>query len=180
MPHNLLLTGPPRSGKTTVTERVVDRLRERGYDIGGVFSPERRTDGQRVGFAITDAMTGESATLAAVDRETGPAIGKYRVDVEGLESIVRTAMPAARRSADVIVVDEIAPMEVVSEAFVSEVRAALDSETPTLAAVHGASDRGFIGSVKSRSDAELVTVTPENRETLPDTATERLTGWLAA
>lgn len=180
MPHNLLLTGPPRSGKTTVIQGVVDRLRDHGYGVGGVFSPERRTDGQRVGFAIRDAMTGASATLADVGRERGPRVGKYRVDVAGLESIVETAFPAAREAADVIVVDEIAPMEVVSDLFVTEVRSALDAEIPVLAAVHGRSEDGFIGTVKERSDADLHTVTPENRDTLPDRLAEHLTERLAA
>jgi nucleoside-triphosphatase len=50
IPENHLLTGPPRSGKTTVIERTVTQLRDDGYDIDGLYSPE-----------IRDALPGQLA-----------------------------------------------------------------------------------------------------------------------
>ena len=52
MSVNYLITGPPRSGKTTVIQNVVDRLDAKGYQAGGIYCPEIRSDGGRVGFEI--------------------------------------------------------------------------------------------------------------------------------
>lgn len=52
MRPDLLVTGPPRSGKTTVIQRASERLDARDYRAGGVYCPEIRSEGDRVGFEI--------------------------------------------------------------------------------------------------------------------------------
>ena len=151
MPNNYLVTGPPRSGKTTVVQTLVDHLDERGYRAGGIFCPELREDGERVGFEIVDVMTGDSRVLAHVDRSAGPSVGKYRV-----------------------VVDEIAPMEVHSGEFVRGVRRVLDADDPLVAAIHYRSATGFIGEVKDRDDVETFEVREETRERLPERLEEHV------
>jgi nucleoside-triphosphatase len=175
---NLLVTGPPRSDKTTVVRRVEDRLASRGYQAGGIFCPQLRSDGERVGFEIVDLTTGEARTLAHVDREEGPTVGEYRVNVEGIGSICAAAFVRAFDDADVLIVDEIAPMEVYSDEFVRQVRRGLDSDHPLVAAVHHRSREGFIGEVKARDDAEMFEVTDSTRDDLPGQLTERLIGGL--
>lgn len=169
MPSNYLVTGPPRSGKTTVVERTVALLADAGSEAGGVYCPEIRPDGERVGFEIRDAMTGASRVLAHVDRESGPSVGKYRVDVAAVDEVGAAAIERALAEAAVVVVDEIAPMEVKSDAFCRWVRRAFDWETPVVAAVHERSEAGFVGEVKARDDAELFAVTTETRDELPET-----------
>ena len=175
-PSNLLLSGRPRSGKTTIVQRVVEVLSADGFTMGGVFCPEIRRNGERVGFEIVDVMSGERATLAHVNRETGPTVGKYRVDVPSVDGMSRQALTAALEAADVIVIDEIAPMEVQSEAFVRHARRALDSEHPVLAVIQQGSTRGFIGEVTARPDVKLLEVSPENRDRLPGSIADRVRG----
>lgn len=178
MPNNLLVTGPPRSGKTTVIRTAVDRLEDRGCEVGGIYSPEVREEGDRVGFDIADVLTGERRQLAHVDRDDGPAVGKYRVNVANVDAVVRAAFQRVRAEADVAVVDEIAPMEVTSDVFVAAVRRVLDAELPLLAAVHYRSTAGFIRTVKDRDDTETFTVSPESRDELPTILTQRLANHL--
>jgi len=45
---NLLLTGPPGCGKTTVLRRLVERLG--GLRLAGFYTQELRAQGPRVGF----------------------------------------------------------------------------------------------------------------------------------
>lgn len=167
MSTNHLLTGPPRSGKTTAIRRTVDRLADSGVAVGGVFSPEIRADGERVGFELVDVDTGDRTTLAHVDRETGPAVGKYRVAVDAVETFVRRALPDARSEADVVVVDEIASMQLHSDAFVDELELTLEDDRPVLAAIQAESPFAYVETIKQRHDARLYRVTPETRETLP-------------
>lgn len=180
MSTNLLVTGPPRSGKTTVLQRVRERLEAEGYRTGGIACPELRSDddGDRVGFEVVDLISGDSRVLAHVDRADGPTVGKYRVNVEGVDAICEAAFERADTGADVLIVDEIAPMEVYSEAFVREVRRGLDADRPLVAAIHYRSTAGFIGEVKGRDDTETFEVTDSTRDDLPERLTVRLLGSL--
>lgn len=172
MPTNYLITGPPRSGKTTVIQNVIDRLEARGYRAGGIYCPEIRSDGDRVGFEIVDVMTGESGILAHVDQEDGPQVGKYRVNVATIGAVCATAFPRALDEADFLVIDEIAPMEVYCEEFREQVRRALDADLPLMAAIQYHETEGFIGEVKNRDDTEIFEVTEDTRNALPATLTE--------
>lgn len=179
VPNNLLVTGPPRVGKSTAIERTVELLADQGYEAGGLVAPELRADGDRVGFALRDVLTGEERVMAHVDRETGPEVGKYRVDVAAVDELAGAALRRAAGEADYAVVDEVAPMELYSDAFVAGVELALSDAQPLLAAVKEGGEMGLVGAVKTREDAELVTVTERNRDDLPGKLAERLAGWLA-
>ncbi|NUB93115.1 nucleotide kinase [Haloterrigena sp. SYSU A121-1] len=184
---NALVTGPPRSGKTTALERTVSRLREDGYAVGGLSSPERREAGRRAGFDIVDVASGERAVLARVDGvseadgassgrdeppESGasaPTVGKYTVDVSAVDRLAGRALPSAVDDADCVVIDEIAPMQLESDRFVRETTRALESSTPVLAAIKLDATDGFLGAVKKRSDTERFVVEPDARDALPET-----------
>lgn len=164
---NWLLTGPPRSGKTTVVERVIGHLEDDGYTIGGMWSPEIRQDGARTGFALMAIQTGTRRMMASTDVESGPRVGKYHVDIEAIDHIVETVFDPSRPEVDLMVVDEIAPMECLSDTFVTSVTAVLDSDRPLLGTIHYRITDGFIGAVKDREDVRLIEVTNENRDELP-------------
>jgi len=127
-----------------------------------------------MGFRIVDIMTEKGEVLAHVDRDSGPRVGKYRVDVSNVDSVSRSAISRARREADVVMIDEIAPMEVYSEEFRRQVRGSLESDEPLLAVVHKRSTSGFIGEVKDRGDVEMFQVDEETREILPDSLTDKI------
>lgn len=174
MPHNFLLTGAPGSGKTTVIETVIVNLDEHGLAAGGVYCPEIRQTGERVGFEIVDIMADESQVLAHVDQESGPSVGKYRVNVANVDTICEEAFPRAFDKADFLVIDEIAPMEVHSNVFKEQVRQALDADIPLVAVIHQRSTSGFVGEVKQRDDTQLFEVTTKTRDGLPVMLTDRV------
>lgn len=49
-PCHILLTGPPRCGKTTVVQHVVKQLAD--MRLAGFYTRELRRRGQRVGFEV--------------------------------------------------------------------------------------------------------------------------------
>lgn len=167
MANNALVTGPPRSGKTTAIDRAVTTLRDNGYDPGGVYCPEILDDGTRVGFAIVDVRTDRRKVMGHVDFRSGPRVAKYRIDVPAIDEICGGALPRALEGSDFIIIDEIAPMEIESDVFVTEVRRALDADRPVIAAIHQRSTAGFIGAVKRRPDVTEFIVSRDTRDQLP-------------
>lgn len=75
----LLLTGSPGVGKTTVLRKIVDSLKLKGFDIGGMLSQEVRYEGARAGFEIVDLNTGAKGWLAEATPKKGPRVGRYTV-----------------------------------------------------------------------------------------------------
>ena len=161
-PANLLITGPPGIGKTTVLERVVACLPPAAAT--GFVTRELRARGVRQGFVI-ETLDGRSALLAGVRFDTGPRVGRYRVRIAALDAVAVPAL-AARPGVQLVVVDEIGKMESLSPRFAAAVRAALDSPVPVLGTI-GRSGGGLIAEVRRRPDVTLVDVTLENRDALP-------------
>lgn len=172
MPNNFLITGSPGSGKTTVLESVMSNLEEEGIRVGGIYCPEIRSGGRREGFKIVDIMSDRSKILAHVDQEQGPKVSKYRVNVENVDMLSESAISRALEETGVVMIDEIAPMEIYSEEFKRQVSKALDSEKPLLAVIHKRSKSGFIGDVKNRGDTEIFEVNKETRDYLPEKLTD--------
>ena len=164
---NFLITGRPGSGKTSIVERAISILRERGLKVGGLYCPEIREGGIRLGFKMVDLMTGEERILAHVNQKEGPQVSKYRVNVANVDAMSERSIGRALREADFVVIDEIAPMELHSEGFRRSVLAALDSPKPLLAIIHQRTTTGFIGAVKARGDVEIFEVTPSTHAELP-------------
>ncbi len=164
----LLLTGIPGIGKTTVILKVAEALKTAGVNVGGMISREVREGSARVGFEIMDLANNNCDWLAHTNQKTGPKIGKYHVKMEGLEKIGATAIKSAVEKCDVVVIDEIGPMELVSQNFKQEVRRALDSKKLVLAIVHAKAEDPLIKYAKQSNEAVLYTVSSENRDILPE------------
>jgi nucleoside-triphosphatase len=170
----VLITGPPRTGKTTVLLATVEKLRAKGYKVGGMISQEIREKGIRVGFEILDYASGRRGWLAHTRQPEGPRIGRYRVNIDSLNSIGVTAILKAIEDTDIVLIDEIGPMELCSRPFIEAVKKAVNSPKPTLATVHYRAQSPLIKQTKARKDAELIEVTPENRSKLPDLITDKI------
>ena len=162
-----LLTGSPGVGKTSVMLRIVESLRAKGYNVGGMVSREVRAGRDRVGFEILNVGTGQKGWLAHVAQREGPQVGKYRVNMKDLESIGVEAITNAVAKSDVIVIDEIGPMELHSEKFREAVLKAAESLKLLIGVVHLKVSDLLTISIKDREDAEMHVVTVENRENLP-------------
>lgn len=169
----ILLTGNPGVGKTTALMKTVNLLKEKGITIGGMISREARENGIRVGFEVLDLTSGRSGWLAHINHKSGPQISKYRVKLSDLEAIGATAIAEATETCDVVVIDEIGPMELFSEKFKEAVQKALESPKLVIAVIHLKATDKLIKVAKSREDSETLTVTQENRNELPEIITRK-------
>lgn len=167
---NCLLTGPPGCGKTTVIQRLIERLGD--LRLAGFYTQELREQGQRVGFEAV-GLSGQRAVLAHVRSHSASRVGRYGVDPECLEALIKTELDQPRSAVDVFVIDEIGKMELLCPPFVAAVPHLLDDRVPVVATV-ALKGPGLIAAVKTRPDTRLVMVRNDNREGLP----EELEGWL--
>ena len=166
---NILLTGRPRVGKSTLILKVVERLKKEGSLPGGFYTNEVREGGSRIGFNI-DTLDGKTGVLARVGLESSYRLGKYGIDMEQFEDIALAALEDAIEKSEVIIIDEIGYMELKSKRFLDLVLMALDSQKPVLATVMK-NRFDFPDSIKARDDTEVIIVRVDNRDILVDKIT---------
>jgi nucleoside-triphosphatase len=167
--EKVLLTGRPGCGKTTLIKRVVNNLPR---PAGGFYTEEIRDGGTRTGFKIVK-LDGEEVVFAHVDFKTPERLGKYGLDLSALERIGIGAVHQAIQARQLVVIDEIGPMEIRSAIFRETVNAALDSDVPVLATIFARS-LSFTDAIKSRRDVALIEVRPDNREQLVSELSDRI------
>jgi nucleoside-triphosphatase len=159
---NVLLSGKPGVGKTTVIRQVVEMI---GSDsASGFFTQEMREGNRRVGFAL-ETLAGERGVLAHVSYKGPHRIGKYGVDLQVLESLAVPAIDPDITDSELLVIDEIGKMECLSSAFAGAVLRALTSDRLVVGTVP-AKGNSFVREVTCRGDVELIEVTLKNRNAL--------------
>jgi nucleoside-triphosphatase len=171
----LLLTGPPGIGKSTIIQQVAARL---GSRAGGFYTREVRQAGRRTGFEIV-TLNGQTTPLAMTSPHpafTAEApFGRYRINLAGLDDLAIPTLRAALDQGQVIIIDEIGPMELLSEPFCRMVLDLLDSQAPVVGTIvqrpHPFADR-----VKAHPRVRLKPVTAANREGLVDEIYAEISG----
>ena len=172
---NILLTGRPRVGKSTLIRKVVERLKELGYkNIGGFYTLEVRKEGERAGFSI-NTLNGKTGRLAEAGFESRFRLGRYGIDMESFEGVAVKALADAIDKADLIAIDEIGFMELKSRRFRELLIKALDSPKPVIATIMR-SRYEFVDRIKEREDTETMVVRVENRDGLLGEVVERVRG----
>ncbi|MGB9757320.1 MAG: NTPase [Candidatus Bipolaricaulaceae bacterium] len=154
------ITGNPGVGKTTLVKRVLATLPLRA---GGMITEEIRKCGYRVGFLVRDVATGKEGFLAHRHLCDGPGFGRYRLCLKDLEEIGAAAIERALAEAELIVIDEVGPMELKSPRFIAAVERALGSNKHLLVTVHRASNHHLAYRIRHEVD-HLVRLTKSNRE----------------
>lgn len=164
-----LITGPPGCGKTTVIRKVIAQLL---CAKGGFYTQEIRKRGQRVGFKLV-SLDGREATMSHVDFPKTFRVGKYGVDLDVIDDLGVSSVRGAISKGGVVVIDEIGPMEVISESFRAIVLEALRSDVPVLGTIVRRRFR-FADTVKSLPQVEIHQMKRSQGERMA----ERVLTWL--
>jgi len=170
-----VITGPPGVGKSTIISKSILRLKSAGVIVGGFTTAERRVKGTRVGFEIRDLTDGGIGELASVTARLGPRVGKYRVNLVDLSNVGAGALFKAARLAELVVVDEIGPMELVSPEFRRAAEECIESGKPLLAVIHERLDDDLLNKIRAMAEGTFA-VTVNNRNEL----VEQLAGIILA
>ena len=120
-PPVVILTGEKGEGKTTLCSELAELVRARGGRVAGVLSPGFWDDGVRSGYQVEDLLTGRRKWLAR--RSEGPSDirqGPYCFDEAALRFGRQALAAAAEAEPDLVIVDEVGPLELRGEGWGSE------------------------------------------------------------
>ncbi len=164
-PALVLITGPPGRGKTTLVKRVFEHYSKKGLAVSGIITEETRTGGERSGFKIRDLTSGEEGWLARTGDEAGPRIGRYRVAVGDVERVgVRALEAAAKGDGDLVLIDEVGPMEMTVSSFRKALSEAFNSGKIVVATVRYGSHYSEVEDASKGRDVKRVLVSPNDRD----------------
>jgi nucleoside-triphosphatase len=165
---NILLTGPPRCGKSTLIEKVVNRI---DRPLTGFYTREIREKGTRTGFSIV-TLDGRDGILAHVKLKSPVRVGKYRVNLHDLDQIAVPSMMPSNPD-EVVVIDEIGKMECCSELFRETLVRTLDAPQRVIGTI-ALRGGAFIRSIKSREDVQISLVSKDNSSELEKSLVDAL------
>jgi len=158
MKRALLLTGKPGTGKTALIKEALARTKVKG---GGFYTEEIRTGGIRQGFRIV-TLDGQEAILAHVGISSPYQVSKYKVDTGAVDRVGVSALRRAVQKTDLIVIDEIGKMELLSPRFREAVMQAINSGKKVLGTIL-LNPHPFANEIKRHPEVETLMVTRDNR-----------------
>jgi nucleoside-triphosphatase len=158
MANVLLLTGKPGTGKTGLIKEAIDKSR---IKASGFFTEEIRIGGIRQGFRIV-TLDGQEAILAHINIFSPHQVSKYKVDIDSLNRVGVSILQQSLRGGDLIVIDEIGKMELLSLRFREVVLQAICSGRKILGTIM-LSPHPFADRIKRRPEVRTLVVTGANR-----------------
>lgn len=157
MNKNLFIAGKPGCGKTTLIKEV---CLPAGGRVGGFYTEEMKSGPERRGFLLK-TFDGKEGVLAMKGMKSPVKLNKYGIDLNVLEEIGVVSLLAALRDKEIIVIDEIGSMEIVSDIFRKTLFVCLSSNKKVLATIRYNS-QPFTDEVKRMGDTSLLCLSREN------------------
>jgi nucleoside-triphosphatase len=167
-----VVTGSRGAGKTTFCSRLIRAAREAGWQTAGLLSHPVFKDSLRVTIQAEDLRSGEIRRIAVRSDTPTPGSRHWQFDssaVEWSNQVLRAAVPC-----DLLVVDELGPIEFEYERGWQEGLAAVDSRQYAIAIVVVRAE--LLGNALLRwNDANIVEIdTPEQSEAKANVLAQQL------
>lgn len=123
LPSVFVITAGVGSGKTTAASDIIQSLQKKGIRCKGFLSIGTTAEGVRSGFRLLDIHTTESVILCDTTYQEGwEPTGKYYFNPEALSFGNNLLNPANLQETDLIVIDEIGPMELNNHGWAESIR----------------------------------------------------------
>ncbi len=159
MKKNIILTGVPGSGRTTLIRKLSEVFKE--FNPTGFYTTEITEDGMQTGLLVA-SLFGDGRVLAHVGLKSKYSVGRLRVDVKGFDVMLDNVFSKDKKTG-LYFIDEIGRTECLSRKFCKLVNDLLNGEKPVVASI---SDKGtgIVNEVKKRNDVELHQITLDNHD----------------
>lgn len=153
----LLITGLPKSGKSTLLESLVSRYNGMAQ---GFITREIKNGDKRTGFEIVTS-NGEHVLLAQTEVETDFPVGRFFAMPNNISKAIKSISDFG--SADLLYIDEIGQMQLLSAEFKTLLSSYLNSDRTFLASVSRVYESDEIEFLISHKDSLLFSLTESNR-----------------
>ncbi len=122
-PTVFIITGAVQQGKTTFVTKLLELLKASGVKPGGFTAPGvHNVQGQRTGFQLYDVATGKLYPLCTTSPVEGAQrVGPYYFYESGFAQGRALLAPEALTNKDLVIIDELGPMELRNEGWHSSV-----------------------------------------------------------
>ena len=156
---HVLLTGEPRSGKSTLLCSIIEKKPVRT----GLITLEVLNNGIRTGFEVVSS-TGKRALLASITLESPIRVGKYFVHVQEFEALLDELFIYTPK--DFLYLDEIGEMQLLSPKFIDLTRQYIASDNKGVGTISLVHTSDFLNELRENPEIKIVEVTSENRDIL--------------
>lgn len=154
----IILTGQRQVGKSTALNRFLTGYSGALAGFRTVFDNRDNTENRRL---LLRPLPGGEPSVPVVWTE-----GKAQVDLSAFD---RCVPPLLAQSADLYVLDELGKFEGGAGEMAGAVEALFDRADASVLAVVRLDAPGWMGALKERRDVTVLTVTEENRDSIPET-----------
>jgi nucleoside-triphosphatase len=177
MNKKILITGPPRCGKSTlITKLIKYYIHQKNYTTYGFLTPEVREGGNRIGFDIVDIFSGAFNQLARVGNyNTKHKVGKYNVFVENLDEFINNNLDLSKKSLDLIIIDEIGKMELFSKNFQNYIKKIFSLDLPIIATISLKLNHPLKNYLMNLAFVEVLTLNRQNSQIIFEKVTSIIT-----
>jgi len=124
----IFVTGDKQAGKTGAVLQLIDQARSRGLHPAGIVCPGLWAGGTRAGFDLVQVDTGRRYVLSR--RIEGLRPVPYMFDAESLGRGKEALSPGRCRNADLVIVDEIGPLELKGQGWAGALPALVSLPRP--------------------------------------------------
>ncbi|MBI5075142.1 MAG: hypothetical protein HZB62_08280 [Nitrospirae bacterium] len=157
--NNILITGLPGAGKTTLIKRLCIIFKE--FNPVGFVTDEVMDEGSVAGFEVNN-LYGDNKIFAHTKLKSKVSVGKYKVDIKGFETFLDQTFSREKKTG-LYFIDEIGRAASESKKFGKIILSLLDAKKPVIASITD-KGTGLISDIRKREDVRIFEVTEQNRE----------------
>jgi nucleoside-triphosphatase len=171
MTAKILITGPPRSGKSTLIQQIIKNLKDE-FSLKGFLTPEVRKKGKRIGFDVEDINSDMTIPLARKGSYSSQyRLGSYKVFIDKFNQYLDDKLSPLIYQLDlkkntklILIIDEIGKMELFSELFQTILRTVFTSELCIIATIGQKMNHPIKDFILNIPSIKLFTVSHNNQQ----------------